>query len=78
MKKSNFLSLNLRDFFKGLVLAVITAVMTSAYELLQAGTLFDKESLKKVGMVALAALLAYIIKNFFSNSKGEILTPEAK
>jgi len=60
----------------GLVLAVITAVITTVYELLQTGTLFQKESLKQVGLVALGALLAYIIKNFFTNSKGEILTTE--
>jgi hypothetical protein len=73
-----FLSLNLRDFFKGLVLAIITAVITWAYEAIQAGTLFDPASLKAVGMVALAAILAYLIKNLITNSKGEILTPEPK
>ena len=74
--RSLFLSLNLRDFFKGLVLAVITAVITWAHEALQSGILFEQGSLKTIGMVALGAFLAYIIKNFFSNSKGEILTRE--
>jgi hypothetical protein len=76
--RSEFLAINWRDFFKGLILAVITAVITTVYELLQTGTLFQSESLKQIGLVALGAFLAYIIKNFFDNSKGEFLTPERK
>jgi len=76
--RSAFLTLNWRDFFKGLVLAVITAVITWAYEAIQSGTLFASGSLKTIGMVALGALLAYLIKNFITNTKGEILTPEPK
>jgi VIT1/CCC1 family predicted Fe2+/Mn2+ transporter len=78
MKRSTFLQLNLRDFFKGLVLAILAAVITWAYEAVQAGTLFDPESLKNVGMVALAAVLAYLVKNLLTNSQGEIATPEPK
>ena len=76
--RSLFLQLNLRDFFKGLVLAVLAAVITWAYEAVQAGTLFDPASLKAVGMVALAAVLAYLVKNLLTNSQGEIATPEPK
>ena len=74
--RSLFLSLNLRDFFKGLVYAVIAAVITWAYEALQNDTLFTPEGLKAGGMVALSAFLAYLINNFFTNSKGEMLTKE--
>jgi hypothetical protein len=76
--RSNFLNLNLRDFFKGLVLAVITAVVAFLYEKLLAGVPLDLELLKAVGMTALAAFLAYLLKNLFTNSAGEILTPEPK
>jgi VIT1/CCC1 family predicted Fe2+/Mn2+ transporter len=74
--RSLFLQLNFRDFFKGLVLAVLAAIITWAYEAVQAGTLFDPASLKAVGMVALAAILAYLVKNLFQNSQGEMFTPE--
>jgi len=74
--RSKFFALNLRDLFKGLVLAVLTAVITFAYDAIQSGTLFEPGVLKKVGMVALAALLAYLLKNFLTNTQGEILTPE--
>ena len=76
--RSSFLTINWRDTLKGLLLAVITAVLTFAYEALQSGTLFTKEALKAMGLVALSAFMAYIIKNFFTNTKGEILTPEPK
>jgi len=74
--RSAFLALNWRDFFKGLVLAVLTAVIAWAYEAVQSGTLFSPGALKTVGMVAIGALLAYLIKNFFTNTAGEILTKE--
>jgi hypothetical protein len=76
--RSKFLSLNVRDFLRGLLLAVLTAVLTFAYEALQQGTLFSKEGLKAMGLAALSALMAYLLKNFFSNSQGEILALEPK
>lgn len=76
--RSKFLTVNVRDALKGLILAILTAVLTFAYEALQAGTLFNKESVKAAGLVALSAFLAYILKNFFTNTNGEILTPEPK
>jgi hypothetical protein len=76
--RSNFLNLNLRDFLKGLLLAVITAVVAFLYEKLLAGVPLDLELLKAVGMTALASFLAYLLKNLFTNSQGEILTPEPK
>ena len=74
--RSAFLTLNWRDFFKGLVLFILTAVITWAYEAIQTGTLFSPGALKAVGLVAIGALLAYLIKNFFTNTAGEILTKE--
>jgi VIT1/CCC1 family predicted Fe2+/Mn2+ transporter len=74
--RSAFLTLNWRDFIKGLVLAVLTAVITWAYEAVQSGTLFSPGALKTVGLVATGAFLAYLVKNFFTNTTGEILTKE--
>jgi hypothetical protein len=76
--RSAFLSLNLRDFFKGLVLAVLAAIITYAYEAVQTGVLFDLAFLKSAGMVALSAVLAYLVKNLFTNSQGQIATAEPK
>ena len=66
----------MRDFLKGLIVAVLSAVLTWAYTALEAGTLFAPGALKSMGMVALAALLSYLLKNLFTNKEGEILTPD--
>lgn len=76
--RSKFLALNLKDFFKGLIVAILTAVITFVYSALEAGTLFEAGVLKKIGLIALATLLSYLLKNLFTNSQGEVLTVEPK
>lgn len=71
--KAKFLRLNARDFFKGMIIAIIAAVITFLTNELQAGTTID---LKRIGITALIAFLSYLVKNLFTNSKDEILTPE--
>lgn len=75
MKRSKFLSLNWRDFAKGLLLSILSAVVTFIYEVIQTGTAFDAEFFKALGIVAVTTLLAYLGKNLFENSEGE-LKPE--
>lgn len=68
---STFLTLNTRDFVKGLFIAVITAVITVVYTTIQTGTLsFDW---KVISTTALSAALAYIMKNLFTNSNDQLL-----
>jgi flagellar biosynthesis protein FliQ len=68
---SSFLTLNTRDFVKGLFIAVITAVITVVYTTIQTGTLsFDW---KIISTTALSAALAYIMKNLFTNSNDQLL-----
>lgn len=60
-------SLQTRDAIKGLVIAVLTAVLTVAYASLEAGTLnFDW---KLIGTTALTSALAYIMKNWLEPTK---------
>lgn len=69
--QSTFLTLDTKDFLKGLVLAVLTAVITIVYTSIEAGNLaFDW---KAIGMTALSSALAYIMKNLFTNSNGDLL-----
>ena len=74
--RSKFLSLNWRDFFKGLLYAVVAAVFAAADQALLAGEPLDLILLKKVGLVALATILGYLSANFFQNSEGKFLTRE--
>jgi uncharacterized membrane protein YvlD (DUF360 family) len=73
---SPFLNLNTKDFLKGLFIAVVTAVITILYTSIQNNVFtFDW---KNIGMVALSAALAYIMKNLLTNSKNELLKQEPK
>jgi inner membrane protein involved in colicin E2 resistance len=76
--RSKFLKLNLRDFLKGLLYAVVAAVLTTADQAVLAGAPLDLVLLKKVGLVALATILAYLSANIFQNSEGKFLTKEPK
>lgn len=75
--KSNFLNLNFKDFSKGLLVAVITAVLTYLYEVIQTGD-FTAIDWKMVGSTALIAAVGYLAKNLLTNSDGEPLKVERK
>lgn len=74
--QSTFLNLNTNDFIKGLVMAVLSTVITIVYQTVEAGSLvFDWKS---IGTMALTTALAYIMKNLFTNSTGNLFAPEQK
>lgn len=73
--KSGFASLNVQDFFKGLIIAVITALVTFLYNTMDSGELVF--NWKQIITTSLTAALAYIIKNYLSNSDGGFLKKEA-
>lgn len=71
---SKYFSLNSADFIKGLILAVLTSVLTIVYNTLQAGSLvFDWKS---IGTTALTTAIAYLMKNLLTNSDGKFLTQD--
>lgn len=73
---STFLTLNNNDFLKGLIMAVLSTVITVVYQTVEAGSLvFDW---KAIGTMALTTALAYIMKNLFTNSTGKIFAKEQK
>jgi VIT1/CCC1 family predicted Fe2+/Mn2+ transporter len=76
MVRSNFLKLNWRDLLKGLLLAVLSAVITFVYTAIQGGIVIDGEFLKRAGMVAIATVLSYLLKNLFENSNGDLAKVE--
>jgi len=77
MERSKFLQVNWRDFFKGLVVAILTAVLIFLQTIVADPSLYSfKVVIVKVGWVSLAALIAYLLKNLATNSKGELLTSE--
>jgi hypothetical protein len=74
--QSTFFNLNTNDFIKGLVMAVLSTVITVVYQTVEAGSLvFDWKS---IGTMALTTALAYIMKNLFTNSTGKLFVAEQK
>lgn len=76
MERSKLFSLNWRDFLKGLLLAILSSVVTFLYQVIQTGITFDAEFFKSVGVIAVTTLLAYLSKNLFENSSGDLAKPE--
>jgi hypothetical protein len=71
---SSIFTLNKADFIKGLIIAIITAVITLLYNTVQTGSLtFDW---KAISTAAASAALAYIMKNLLTNSNDEFLKKE--
>ena len=66
MKASKLFSLNVWDFLKGLIIAVLSPIIVFAQGYFAEGTL-DIE-LSALFAVGLSGFLAYLIKNFFSDA----------
>ena len=76
MIKAKLFSLDGRDFIKGLIIAVLTAIGTFLANELQAGSTIDLVLLKRIGIAALVAFISYLTKNLLTNSKDEFITKE--
>lgn len=71
---SSLFTLNSKDWIKGLVVAVLTAVITVVYSTIQTGTLVL--DWKAISIAGISAALAYITKNLLTNSNDQFLTKE--
>jgi hypothetical protein len=71
MKKSKYLKLNSSDFLKGLLVALITALLTGLYQVIQTGGDLTWIALKPVILATVGAGISYLLKNLFTNSEGE-------
>lgn len=71
---STFLSLNKKDFIKGLVVAVLSAIISVLYTTIENGSL--EFNIKSIVISALSAALAYIMKNALTNSDDQFLKKE--
>lgn len=76
MKKAKLFSINYRDLFKGLIVAVITAVMTFVVNELQSGSVIDSKLFKRMAVTASIAFFSYLLKNLFTNSQDQFATSE--
>ena len=67
---SGFLTADMRDLLKGLVVAVLTSVFTVMMQSLEAGSLVF--NWKAIAVTGLASALGYILKNMLTPSKVEV------
>jgi hypothetical protein len=72
---SDFLRLNGRDFSRGLVVAVLVALLTQVEQIVESQS-WSLAQLKAAGMAALLAGIGYVLKNLLTNSKDQLLTRE--
>jgi hypothetical protein len=70
MKRSKLLKLGKNDYVKGLIVAILTAVLTAIYQTLTTGYVV---SYKEVATVSVISAIGYILKNLGTNENGEIL-----
>ena len=73
---SKFLNLNWSDFGKGLIVAVLTVVVAGIGDIVATGGFPTGTQWKVIGLAALSAALAYIIKNLLTNSQGQFMAKE--
>lgn len=78
MKNSGFLSLGLKDLFKGMIVSILTVVLTGLIASLETGTLPSVHTLKALAITGAGAGLAYLLKNWLTNSNDQLLKKEAK
>ena len=66
MKESQLGSLSIKDIGKGLIVAVIGAVLTAIYAEINTGKFPEW---KEVLTIAATSGIGYLLKNFFTNSR---------
>ena len=67
---SQILWVNWRDLVKGLIVAVFTAALTTIYGMLTQQVEID---LKQVGIIALTAMVGYLLKQFGTDTNGKFI-----
>jgi NAD/NADP transhydrogenase alpha subunit len=75
---SKFLRLGKSDFVKGLVVTAGTAAVAVIGKAIEAGRIPTQSDLVFAGKAALSAGAAYLLKNLFTNSSGDIAPEQDK
>ena len=76
---SKFLNLGKNDILKGVLIAMLTAIVTALYNALDAGTFeFTWVFFKPIVLSSIGAAMAYLLKNVLTNSDGKFAKPETK
>ncbi len=74
--KSKFLTLDWKDFSRGLLIAFLTAVLTGVINILDAGAVFTWVTMKPVLIAGVSAALSYLLKCLATNSQDQMFKRE--
>jgi hypothetical protein len=74
--KSKFLTLDLKDFLRGLLIAFLTAVITGVIGILDNGAIFNWITIKPVLIAGISAALSYLLKCLVTNSQDQMFKRE--
>jgi hypothetical protein len=74
--KSKFLTLDWKDFSRGLMIAFLTAVISGIIEMLDIGTIFTWVTIKPVLIAGVSGALAYLLKCLMTNSQDQMFKRE--
>ncbi|MBK9389952.1 MAG: hypothetical protein IPN68_07085 [Bacteroidetes bacterium] len=74
--RSDFLHLNSRDFYKGLIVIILCTFITGIYQVIANGGVLNWETLKPVVIAAAGAGISYLTKNLLTNSQGDFMKVE--
>lgn len=75
---SKFLTLDWKDFSRGLLIAFLTAVLTGVINLLDTGAVFTWATLKPVLIAGISAALSYLLKCLATNSQDQMFKREPR
>lgn len=75
--KSKFLTLDLKDFLRGLLIAFLTAVIAGVINILDTGAVFTWITMKPVLIAGVSAALSYLLKCLATNSQDQLFRREA-
>jgi hypothetical protein len=76
--KSKFLTLDWKDFSRGLLIAFLTAVLTGVINILDTGAVFSWVTVKPVLIAGISAALSYLLKCLATNSQDQLLRREPR
>ena len=69
---SNLFRLNVQDLLRGVIVAVLTAVLSAVVEILKnKGLVLDTADLQQILAIAGTTLVAYLSKNLLTDSDGK-------
>lgn len=76
--KSKFLTLDWKDFSRGLLIAFLTAIISGIIEILDTGAVFTWLTLKPVLIAGVSGALAYLLKCLMTNSQDVMFKREPR